>query len=413
MRMRTKLIIGLLSSGAILSLCMCTGGGAMIWRYYASGVNPLNEIKHHMLGVSVEIKEGTDDATAVPRKYKDLFLDDVNHGRQFEPPTDVKMLHQPEKDFSRLPTLYHHPDGPVGFFMQTMNWFPGPVNTFHADARIVASIAGQSGSPWSQLSALWSEPPIGVIMMKTGTLAGYAHPYQVVDFYEQNPAILRLSVPQDATPAKFTYIADARKRGAVIRVFEGNERTTFDQKATDNFYRLLFVDTIRGQTEVVCKELLTQEAMQRYFKSMKEEGIVCYHVSNRNYRLGPVVISVANSLQFHHLAVSDSIGPTIVNGRQLPPTKREKERFGCHWVFVARKAEYLAQVRGKLLEYEEERKQKDSEQLGPNIGNYSSFKVREGIPTTSHVWRDNSSNSLASLKITSGPIPMDRDWEWR
>ena len=47
-----------------------------------------------------------------------------------------------EGSLRRLATTYYHRDGPVGRVMEKFNWSPGPpnCNTYHADARILASL---------------------------------------------------------------------------------------------------------------------------------------------------------------------------------------------------------------------------------------------------------------------------------
>jgi hypothetical protein len=130
-----KVVLGLLACAGILLACVGTGA----WRYSASGTNPLREIRRATLGESIEIKEEMNEPVMGP--YRQLIVDSIAHGTQFDLPAKGQRG-DPLKDFSRLPTTYYHPDGPVGLVLRQSNWFPGPPNTFHADARLPASLIG-------------------------------------------------------------------------------------------------------------------------------------------------------------------------------------------------------------------------------------------------------------------------------
>src|SRR5262249_40279835 len=43
-------------------------------------------------------------------------------------------------ELRRLATLHYHRRGPVGVVLERFNWFPGPANTYRADARLPASL---------------------------------------------------------------------------------------------------------------------------------------------------------------------------------------------------------------------------------------------------------------------------------
>jgi hypothetical protein len=363
----------LLGSGLLLLICCVIVG---LWRYIDTGANPLREIRYATIGESVEVNEHTEPQQGV---YQQLMVDSIDHGKQYMPPAK-RDRGDPFKDFSRLPTTYYHPAGPVGLVLQGSNWFRGPTNTFHADARFPASLVANGtatalGSPWTQIASALSEPPIGVIMMNNGTPAGYARPYQTIDFYERDPAIVRLSIVKEPDLPKFTYIADAQKRGAVVRVFEGNERKAFKEKAPQQFYRYLIVDTAHGHPGLVSKELLTQEALHGYFAALVEDGIVAIHTSNRNFTLPPVVAATANSAGLAHLDAHDTI--------QAPGPRF---RYTTEWVLLARKAEYLATVVAAHAALPP---------AGQAAGVGGAFNLHPIPIQAGLVWKDGASNSLA------------------
>src|SRR5262249_26302896 len=148
------------------------------------------------------------------------------------------------------------------------------------------------------LPAAWSEPPIAVVGMYAGTMASYARPLQRFDFFENDDAIIELSLPKKG-PGYFTYIRDAQKRGAIVNVFHGDERTMLAQKAPRNFYQAIFMEICpRDRLEDISVNMLTQEAMTMLFDKLAPRGILCVHVSNRYFDLVPVIADVAGSLGY-------------------------------------------------------------------------------------------------------------------
>ena len=86
-----------------------------------------------------------------------------------------------------------------------------------------ASALRSSGKPptaWAPLPvpldaavAVWSEPPIAMIGMDAGTFAAYARPFQRIDFFEIDPAVVALSDNADgAKEPTFHFLADAAAR---------------------------------------------------------------------------------------------------------------------------------------------------------------------------------------------------------
>jgi hypothetical protein len=286
-------------------------------------------------------------------RIRQLLIGKINHGEQFVKPFDPQQLGQPEHDFSRLATTYYHRRGPVGRVLEMTNWFPGPENTYWADARMPASLVAQcavtGGLPLTPLVGVWSEPPIGRVMLAEGGIASYARPYQWLDFYERNPEIVKLSLPTEKTRPLFSFIEDAQARGANVRVLEGPERKTLADKGPGGFYKVLIVDLLHGgtsflTTSLVSEDLMTKEAMALYFEALTEDGILLLHTSNRSYDLPPVLGDVAKSLDFASALVNDrgtGFGPGAA-----PPIKGH---FTSEWVVVARKPEYLAAVKAHVV----------------------------------------------------------------
>jgi hypothetical protein len=279
-----------------------------------------------------------------------LIINGINHGLGLEKPTNPLDIGNPGKDFSRLPTTYYHRLGPAGIVLERFNWWGAhsganlsdvrQLNMYRADARMPASLIsaaappmGSAHLPVSALVAIWSEPPLGVIDLGTGTLASYARPLQTLDFYESNEAIKELSLPKGPQAPVFPFVKDAMGRGANIRVFLGPERKTLADKGPEKFYHALFVETSHGHPDYPASERLTTEAMQLFFDKVVDEGVVCYHVSNRNYDLHKVVVDVAGQLGFASVHGNDTT--------MKRPAPVGDLFFSSEWVVVARNPQYL------------------------------------------------------------------------
>ena len=127
--------------------------------------------------------------------------------------------------------------------------------------------------------------------MKTGTQACYALPGQKVTFYETDPAIKRLVAD---TNKYFTYVSDARKRGAEIEIRVGNRREKLKEDK-DRKYALLLVDPF--DSEAIPVELLTKEAVQLYFDRMTDDGVLALHISSKTVKFEPMVARIAEELK--------------------------------------------------------------------------------------------------------------------
>jgi hypothetical protein len=359
------------------ALCLCGGGGTAAWRYFGAGVNPFREWKFVLLGESIQVK---DIAEPDGRIQNQLLVDGIHHGGQFlRPPGKPGPV-----NWSRLPTAYYHAEGPVGMVLAKANWFgtkPGDIE--NGDARPPASLIGALGDPSVALVTAWSEPPMGVVMMNVGTHAAYGRPLQTIDFYERDAKIRHLSDHEKNQNPTFTYIADARKRGANVRFFDGNERKTLETKGPTGFYHFLFVDTSHGHPGLPAKEVLTKEALQSMINSLAEEGIIAFHTSSRDYDLPPLIASASSELKLANLIVHDK--------RQM----RDNGHFTSEWIFVARKAMYLTYV---------EEGAKWRAQINPPRQQHERIDVMTIPGNPAFLWTDGGSNSLVPFMRKHGPM---------
>ncbi|MBI2804601.1 MAG: hypothetical protein HYX68_06410 [Planctomycetes bacterium] len=360
------------------AVCLVVIVAGLAYRYLVAGVNPFREMKAAAWGESIEIKDHNEPDG---RQLRQLLIDGIDHGSQYS--GKKKMAGDQVANWSRLPTSYYHRDGPVGMaFSKLDSMSVRNQNWPNADSRLPATLVGGAAlcpttGPWSVLNSVWSQPPVGVIMMNNGTLAAYARPYQFLDFYESNPGIVRLSLENNPSARKFTYIEDAKTRGAHVRLFAGPERQTFEKESPKNFYHLLIVDTSRGHPGLPSKNLLTREAWKGYLEALTEDGVVCVHTSSRDFDLAKLVASTTQDLGLAHLRIHDGLDERAVG------------HYTSEWVLVARQKQYLSHIieLGGLIKV-----------MQGNRQPHQKLEI-DVLPTSPGLrWTDAGANSLAPVR---------------
>jgi len=123
---------------------------------------------------------------------------------------------------------------------------------------------------------------VAVVGLGTGTLATYAGAGESWTFYEIDPAVARIA----EDPRYFTYLADARRRGADMRILEGDARLRLDQ-APDRGQTLVILDAF--SSDAVPVHLLTREALALYQRKLAPGGLLVFNLSNRYLDLDPLV----------------------------------------------------------------------------------------------------------------------------
>lgn len=308
--------------------------------------------------------------------YSYLLYDGIYIGRSYHRPRDPAARGDPIRDRSRFPTTYFHDKSPLGVLLQKYNWFPGAENTFHADARLPASLTGMGLDPLGQLTHLWSEPPIAVVGMDVGTVASYARPAQAIHFFERVPLFVKLSSPAKGKRPYFHYLEDARARGAAVSIFQGEPRPTLKKHGGEGFYQLIVVNAYKDGIRTVHKDLMTTEGLRLLMSRTRAGGVLCFHTSNRYYDLAPILASTAKEA-----------GYSVVVGTDTAtwPDDRDRDRFTSWWVMVARKPADLAGLKAPPG-YEKAQPWSDAPFWGPPTGMDKKF-----------IWRDNAENSFRGV----------------
>lgn len=286
--------------------------------------------------VSERVKDNLDGNADDPepiRRYTERTLQHGNilHGGSITEPPELR----------RYPTGYYHESNPVGRVMLSTAWFTPLIENqrdwrqnhrqFAAnDARIAASIVamgtvplGVAPFPMEPIMTIWSEPPYAIVGLGAGALYAYAHPFQWVDAYEIDPAMVALSGPSlaDVRPAGpghgaatrvipfspdlasriksggppiFHYILEAQERGVQGEILLGDARRSLTRPGREGFYQMIFIDAFNSQA--IPTHLLTEEALVIYFQKLAPDGVLCIHTSNRHIDLPQVLQRMAQRL---------------------------------------------------------------------------------------------------------------------
>ncbi len=200
-------------------------------------------------------------------------------------------------DFRQEPLTYYHRTGPVGEIVREF----------------------RTRNP---------KADIGMVGLGTGSIACYALPGQSLTFYEIDPTVLKLVEGDE----HFTFVSDARKRGANVNFVLGDARLKLEEQK-DTKYGLLLIDAFSSDSIPI--HLLTKEAVQLYTDRLAPGGLLAIHISNRYVMLEPVCAILAKELGLACRISSDTVhdDPSWINPY---PGKTSSS-----WVVMARSEEDL------------------------------------------------------------------------
>jgi hypothetical protein len=248
------------------------------------------------------------------------------HGRQYHPLPDRLAKQYPDQvGRESWPLTYFHRTGPIGCVCEAYNE-PAPS---------LDGIGLATGAP----AALWMakvsrpQPNIAIIGLGTGTLACYANRYQHMTFYEIDPIVRKISYDSDKY---FTFIQQAKDRGVKLDLVMGDARLTMERKQLkDNEkYHILVIDAF--SSDAIPIHLITYEALLMYLEHMQEDGIICFHISNRYLNLKPVLGNLANKHRKEK-------GPMV--GYYMEDLGDDIDRSSSTWVVLARDQKYLERLK--------------------------------------------------------------------
>lgn len=131
---------------------------------------------------------------------------------------------------------------------------------------------------------------IGIIGLGAGMVASYAEKGDIVSVYEINPMVV------DLAERDFTYLSDARARGATVTNYVGDGRLVLEDQVEAGGpdapqFDVLVLDAFNS--DAIPVHLLTREAFALYDRAMKPDGVLAINISNRHVDLSPVVRALA------------------------------------------------------------------------------------------------------------------------
>jgi len=148
---------------------------------------------------------------------------------------------------------------------------------------------GPIGQVFDAVDAALAMPRVAVVGLGTGTQACYAQSGQSFTFYEIDPTVVRIA----ENPRYFTFLADARQRGADVKIALGDARLRLAE-ASDAAYELLVIDAF--SSDAIPAHLLTEQAITLYRRKLAPGGLIAFHISNRYLDLAPVLGNLAEHM---------------------------------------------------------------------------------------------------------------------
>ena len=125
---------------------------------------------------------------------------------------------------------------------------------------------------------------VGVLGLGAGMLGAYAERGDNVSIYEINDQVVTLAEEE------FTYLKDARARGAQVETLLGDGRLVLERQLKESGplgIDVLVLDAFTS--DAVPMHLLTKEAMDLYWQHLKPDGVLAINISNRHVDLSPVL----------------------------------------------------------------------------------------------------------------------------
>ncbi|GAB4267171.1 MAG: fused MFS/spermidine synthase [Candidatus Rifleibacteriota bacterium] len=136
---------------------------------------------------------------------------------------------------------------------------------------------------------------VGIVGLGCGTIAYYGRPWQQFDFFEINPAVIKIATDKRL----FTYLD---RCAAKTKIIAGDARIMLE-RLPDSYYDLLIMDAYTSDS--VPTHLLTMEAFRIYMKKLKPDGMLVLHLSNRYFKLDYVVARILQELKIPALIRRD------------------------------------------------------------------------------------------------------------
>jgi hypothetical protein len=219
----------------------------------------------------------------VVARFHVLYHGSTVHGRQAQAP-----------ELRSKPTSYYHRTGPLG--------------------RLFAEVGERAGMD-----------AVAVVGLGAGSIAAYGRPDQSLTFYEIDPEVVRTA----RDPSLFTFLRDTPSH---VRIVLGDGRLQL-ARAPRGGYGLLVLDAF--SSDAVPVHLLTREAVAVYLGTLRPEGILALHLSNRHLDLVPVADALAADAGLTGVVMRDPVGDA---------RERLEGKEPSTWVLLARERATLGRL---------------------------------------------------------------------
>jgi len=172
-------------------------------------------------------------------------------------------------------------DGKVAILMNGTT-VHGTQYTDAARRRIPGTYYGTIG-PAGDIFALEAQRPgarkVAVVGLGAGTLASYVDARTQMTFFEIDPVVI--AVARDGR--FFSYLADAPN---TPRIVEGDARLSLAAEP-EAAYDLVVLDAF--SSDAIPVHLMTVEAIGEELRTLRPDGVIAFHISNRYYDLAPSI----------------------------------------------------------------------------------------------------------------------------
>jgi hypothetical protein len=260
-------------AGVVAMLCALVGLAIAMYNVQAARRRNAIALARNFYGV-LKVSESLSETN---EPYYTLVNGNISHGAQFRTETN-----------RRVPMTYYHLESAVG------------------------QLLGEQSGGLRR---------IAVVGLGAGTIAAYANAGDSITFYEINPQVTRFA------DEYFTYLTDARERGAKVNVVEGDARLSLERSPPQNF-DYLFLDAFSG--DAIPVHLLTTEAFELYLRHLKQpDGVIAVHISNLHLELTMVMRALVERFD--------------LEAAYVRAEKTDPAAFTSTWVLFCRTKGYFAQ----------------------------------------------------------------------
>jgi len=204
---------------------------------------------------------------------------------------------------------------------------------------------------------------VGVVGMGAATISTLCEDCDSITYYEIDPKVL--SIEENY----FKNNSSLRQKGTKVSILVGDGRLILQDQDLPSLYSVLVVDAFTGDSIPV--HLLTIEAFSAYLDSLKYDGVLAVHISNRHLDIAPVLVRLAKEFGYLSYKVEDY-------------NSKESSLFSSDWILITKNKKFSSWLESKI--------------------ECTSNTVRD-LP----VWTDQYSNLISILRDRNGSVSSSQD----